>query len=174
MTTTMTTSTADDGLPNVREQRPFGYWLRHIDGAIEQHMARLFAADGLSRRDWQVLNTVACGPLGAAEVDATMAAFLGPEEPTMRPRLDALAARGWARTGEDGTVALTEDGLAAHRRISGQVAELRRRIAAGLTPEEFRTLTSLLQRTAAHLDTLDTLDTLDAPGTPGTPGAPGA
>ncbi|MFJ8623411.1 MarR family winged helix-turn-helix transcriptional regulator [Kitasatospora sp. NPDC093550] len=160
MTTTAPATAA--GLPNVREQRPFGYWLRHIDRAIEQRMARLFAADALSRRDWQVLNTVACGPLSAAEVDATMAAFLGPEEPTMRPRLDALAARGWARTGEDGEVALTEDGLAAHRRISGRVAELRTRITAGLTPEEFRTLTSLLQRTAAHLDTLDTPDTAAA------------
>ncbi|MGW3041034.1 hypothetical protein ACWC9T_13575 [Kitasatospora sp. NPDC001159] len=72
----MPTSATTAGLPDVREQRPFGYWLRHIDGAIEQSMARLFAADALSRRGWQVLNTVACGPLSTAGVDETMAAFL--------------------------------------------------------------------------------------------------
>lgn len=44
-------------LPDVREQRPLGYWLKHIDGAIEESMGRLFAADGLNRRGWQVLNT---------------------------------------------------------------------------------------------------------------------
>lgn len=74
--TAMPTSATTAGLPDVREQRPFGYWLRHIDGAIEQSMARLFAADALSRRGWQVLNTVACGPLSTAGVDETMAAFL--------------------------------------------------------------------------------------------------
>ncbi|MFE5587602.1 MarR family winged helix-turn-helix transcriptional regulator [Kitasatospora sp. NPDC056531] len=140
-------------LPNVREQRPLGYWLRHIDGAIEQRMARLFAADALRRRDWQVLNTVACGPLTVAEVDETMAAFRTADEPTVRPYLDGLATRGWVRIDPD-AVALTDEGRAAHQRISAQAAALRKQLTACVTPEEFTTLTTLLQRLAAHLDTL--------------------
>ncbi|MGW2378283.1 hypothetical protein [Kitasatospora sp. NPDC001683] len=117
-------------------------------------MARLFAADALSRRDWQVLNTVACGPLNAAEVDETMAAFLSPDEPTMRPYLDALAARGWSAVDANGAIALTAQGRAAHQRISAQVADLRTRMMSCMTPEEVTALTTLLKRLAGHLDTL--------------------
>ncbi|MFF4818191.1 MarR family winged helix-turn-helix transcriptional regulator [Kitasatospora sp. NPDC001309] len=141
-------------LPDVPGQRPLGYWLRHIDGAIEQSMARLFAADALSRRDWQVLNTLSHGPTDTAALDTALAAFLCPEEPTVRPHLEGLAARGWVTLDADGRAALTGQGRSAHRRVAAQVAGLRERLAACLTPQELTTLTNLLVRWAGHLDTL--------------------
>lgn len=140
--------------PNVREQRPLGYWLRAIDGSIEQRLGAVLTADGLNRRGWQVLNTVACGPLAVAEVDETMAAFLSTDEPTMRPYLDRLVELGWAGMADDGTVALTDEGSRAHHGISGRIGAERVRMMECLTPEELAVLMELLQRVAGHLDPL--------------------
>ncbi|MEV5969017.1 MarR family winged helix-turn-helix transcriptional regulator [Streptomyces sp. NPDC051921] len=141
-------------MEDVRTQRPFGYWLKHIDGAIEGGMARLFAADGLSRRGWQVLNTVAYEPVAPSRLDEVMGAFLSADEPSMRAYVDDLVRRGWAEQAADGTVALTEEGRTAHRRISEQVGALRTRITECLSPEEFGTLTALLRRVGEHVDAL--------------------
>ncbi|MFB7863610.1 MarR family winged helix-turn-helix transcriptional regulator [Streptomyces sp. NPDC056069] len=141
-------------MEDVRTQRPFGYWLKHIDGAIESAMARLFAADDLPRRGWQVLNTVSSEPVSLSRIDEIMTAFRSADEPSMRPYVDDLVRRGWAGTDADGTVALTGEGRAAHRRIAERVGVLRTQVTECLSPEEFRTLTSLLQRVGEHLDTL--------------------
>ncbi|WMX44991.1 MarR family winged helix-turn-helix transcriptional regulator [Streptomyces roseicoloratus] len=133
-------------------QRPLGYWLKHIDGALEASMARLFAADSLTRRGWQVLNTVAQGPASLAGLDKALAPFLSADEPTVRPYVDDLAGRGWAHVTGDGTVTLTEEGRRAHERIAEQVGALRARVTESLSPEEYGMLVGLLQRVAAHLD----------------------
>ena len=39
--------------------RPFGFWLKVVDRRISQEMEALFAADGLTRRDWRLLNLIA-------------------------------------------------------------------------------------------------------------------
>lgn len=139
-------------MEDVRTQRPLGYWLKHIDGAIESSMTRLFAADHLHRRDWQVLHTLASGPATLADLDTALAPFLSPADPTVRPRVDALAARGWAELTPAGTATLTDAGHTAHHRISTQVTALRARITESLSPEEYDLLLTLLQRVAAHLD----------------------
>ncbi|MDH6139232.1 MULTISPECIES: MarR family winged helix-turn-helix transcriptional regulator [Kitasatospora] len=157
MTTTDTDATAHS-LPNVREQRPLGYWLRHIDGAIDASFRALLAEQGLNRRSWQVLNTIACGPLTVAEVDETMAAFIGPAEPTMRPHVDAFAARGWVLTDEGGQITLTETGTAAHRRADAATGRQRAEMMSCLSAEEFTQLMTLLQRLAGHLDELAAKD----------------
>ncbi|MFF3607509.1 MarR family winged helix-turn-helix transcriptional regulator [Streptomyces sp. NPDC002463] len=140
--------------PDVREQRPLGYWLKHIDGAIEESLGRLLAADGLDRRAWQVLNTLACGPITTAGLDGTMAAFLSADEPTLRPHADRFVEHGWARRNGDDVLTLTDEGRTAHRRISERVGTLRLRLMECLSPEEHTVLMELLRRLATHLDAL--------------------
>ncbi|RVU20924.1 MarR family transcriptional regulator [Streptomyces antnestii] len=141
-------------LPDVREQRPLGYWLKHIDGAIEESMGRLFATDGLNRRGWQVLNTISYAPITIAELDETLAAFLSTDEPTLRPYVDRFIERGWAHAADDGSVALTGEGRRGHQRVSEQVGALRVRMMECLSSEEHTVLMELLQRVATHLDAL--------------------
>ncbi|MEV6326874.1 hypothetical protein [Streptomyces sp. NPDC051909] len=143
-------------MEDVRTQRPLGHWLKHIDGAIEGAMARLFAEEGLTRRDWQILNTVSYEPVPLSRIDESLAPFLSPTAPTVRPRVDALTARGWTVLAPDTTVTLTDEGHAAHRRIAAQVAALRTRITQCLSREEFGTLMTLLQRLGEHVDTVTT------------------
>ncbi|MFJ9825591.1 MarR family winged helix-turn-helix transcriptional regulator [Streptomyces sp. NPDC101160] len=143
-----------DAMPDVRKHRPLGYWLRHIDGALEDTMARLFAADGLTRRGWQVLNTLSYEPIALPDVDATMAAFLTADEPTMRPYVDELVARGWAHRTDDELIALTAEGREGHRRVAEKTRAFRAQVVECLAPEEHTALMELLQRVAGHLDTL--------------------
>ncbi|GAA2714540.1 MULTISPECIES: hypothetical protein [Streptomyces] len=147
-------TTQDTALPDVRVHRPLGYWLKSVDRSIEEGFARLLADENLTRRGWQVLNTVSYAPVTVAGVDETMAAFLSPAEPTMRPYVEALTARDWAAptAGATDTFELTEAGRAAHRRISGRIGAERARMMECLTPDEYGVLMDLLQRLATHLD----------------------
>lgn len=141
-------------LPSVREQRPLGYWLKHIDGALTENMGRLLAADGLDRRAWQVLNTMSYGPITVAALDETMAAFLSADEPTMRSQVERFVERGWAGQAGDGRVTLTEEGRRVHERASERAGALRTRMMECLSAEEYGVLMELLQRVATHLDAL--------------------
>lgn len=147
-------------LPNVREQRPLGYWLKYIDAAITESLGRLFAADGLNRRAWQVLNTMSYGPITVAALDETMAAFLSADEPTMRPHVERFVERGWAQVADDGSVTLTGEGRGAYEQVSERSGALRVRMMECMSADEYEVLMGLLQRLAAHLDAL----AAEAPG----------
>lgn len=138
--------------PDVR--RPLGYWLKHIDRTIEEQFAQLLAAEGLNRRAWQVLNTLAQAPATAAQLDAALAPFLTEDEPTVAGYADALLTRGDA-TADDGTYTLTSTGRQTHARVAALVRAQRARVTAGLTPDDYATVIGLLQRIAANLTTAD-------------------
>jgi hypothetical protein len=57
------------------ERRPIGYWLKHLDRLIDQAFERALDADGLTRRHWQVLNTLAAGPSTNAALTAALQPF---------------------------------------------------------------------------------------------------
>jgi hypothetical protein len=44
------------------DRRPIGYWLKHLDSMIEGTFERTLASEGLTRRHWQVLNTLHTQP----------------------------------------------------------------------------------------------------------------
>ena len=41
--------------------KPLGWWLRHLHELLESSMTRALDAESLTRRHWQVLNTIALG-----------------------------------------------------------------------------------------------------------------
>ncbi|MEV5574090.1 MarR family transcriptional regulator [Spirillospora sp. NPDC052269] len=147
------TDTFPGAFPDARTDRPIGYWLRHIDGALSANLGRLLAEDGLTRRGWQVLNTVSYEPVTIADLDRTLDAFISPDEPTMRPQVERLAELGWARLDGD-TAELTGEGVRAHRRIRDAIGVQRARMTECFTPDEFGSLMEMLRRFAAHLETV--------------------
>ena len=42
----------------MREDRPIGYWIKHLDGLIEATVDRTLTGQGVTRRHWQALNTL--------------------------------------------------------------------------------------------------------------------
>ncbi len=119
--------------------RPFGFWLTAVDRLTAAAFATAFEDEGITRRDWRILNVI----------DGTAPAV----RELRGPKLRRLAELGWiARDGEDWT--LTEEGAAAKARLSSAVDEIRAQVAAPLTEEEFTAMSRVAGegRPRARLD----------------------
>ena len=102
-------------------------------------METLFAADGITRRDWRMLNLLA----GTAR-DERLADRL-----RAKPHaLHRLAERGWV---EGAPPVLTDAGREARDRLEGQVSALRERIAGAVSSEDFATTLRSLEAIAREL-----------------------
>jgi DNA-binding MarR family transcriptional regulator len=132
-------------------RQPIGYWLKEIDRLIEESFGQLLAEEDLTRRHWQVLNTVAAGLTRPAELDAALEPFLSAAAPSVAPVLDDLVARGWMERAGDGTVGLTSVGERAHAAVRERVVANRRTLTEGITAEEYANVVNLLERMAGNL-----------------------
>ncbi|MFJ8910699.1 MarR family winged helix-turn-helix transcriptional regulator [Amycolatopsis sp. NPDC102389] len=112
--------------------KPIGFWFIHLHQALESSLDRVLAADSLTRRHWQVLNS--------ADSEA-LKPFGGVKE-----TIADLRTRGWID--EDG---LTEAGRAAHARLKAKVGEFRSRATEGISDDEYRATVGVLERMAANL-----------------------
>ena len=133
----------------MESDRPIGWWVKRLDELLEQVVERAVAADGLTRRHWQVLHHLATAPeaLSGAAVADDLEPFTGVDAV-----LGDLAGRGWLRTTVDGRVALTASGRAAHERLMAAVGRMRRQVAEGLTPDEYAATVSALARMVANAE----------------------
>lgn len=122
-------------------RRPLGYWLRTVDLLISREYASAFENEGVTRRDWMLLNAL------AGEVDAP-----GLAERLARKgkRLRGLADRGWIAE-QDGTWTLTDEGRAAKERLGAVVSGIRSRVAGTVSPEDFATTVASLEAIAREL-----------------------
>src|SRR4029450_9529752 len=66
------------GLERIMEQdrRPIGYWLKHLDRPIEETFERPLSSTGLTRRHWQVLNTLNSGRTTNVELAVALRPFV--------------------------------------------------------------------------------------------------
>jgi DNA-binding MarR family transcriptional regulator len=133
----------------VSGQRPIGYWVRTVDRLIDDEFAAAAAEMGLTRRQWQILNVLAEHP-GAtrAEIARALAPFLGETEP-IDQHLAGLADLVTVRP--DG-LELTPAGRARLDEVYARsVGDLRARVSAGLTQEDYDTTLRTLERIARNL-----------------------
>jgi hypothetical protein len=134
------------------DRGPIGYWLKHLDRLIEDTFGRTLADGGLSRRHWQILNTLAAGSATSAELNAALEPFTGDGPRSLAPVVDALTRRGWVTIDAEGRHALTVDGATAHQHIQKNVDQARRLILKHVTTEEYAQVIDILQRMAAGLE----------------------
>ncbi|GAA5210017.1 hypothetical protein [Microbacterium kyungheense] len=125
-----------------RTERPLGYWLRTVDALISGAFAESLDAEGVSRRDWMVLNVL------SGDVDAP-----GLSERLARKgkRLRSLEDRGWVLEQGDGTWVLTDIGRAEKERIGAIVDGIRSRVAGAIGDDAYTQLTASLEAIAREL-----------------------
>ncbi|MET0735029.1 MAG: hypothetical protein ABWY55_05210 [Microbacterium sp.] len=128
------------GIPT--DRRPLGFWLRAVDELLTAEFAKAFAAEGITRREWMLLN--------ALSGDVELAGFA---ERIARKgkRLRVLEDRGWAEEQGDGTWQLTDEGRAAKERLGAIVDGIRGRVSGAVTPEDFATTMASLEAIAREL-----------------------
>jgi hypothetical protein len=124
---------------------PIGLLLRTLDRLIDERFDRTLAGRGVTRRQWQLLNTLAAGAATLDTLTAAVAPFLAAGE-TARPHLDPLVTNGTVDT--DGTAyALTDAGRATFADLTAEVRTIREATVAGLPDGEY-------ERTVATLQTM--------------------
>jgi len=137
----------------IGERRPIGYWLKHLDRLIEDTFSRTLASQGLTRRHWQVLNTLAHGSASPADLTKALDPFLR-EDPTGQAMVEAdLIERGWVSHDQDGRLCLTPHGQAAHQKTQKQVQQTRELMLYGVHAGEYAAVIDILTRMAANLET---------------------
>jgi DNA-binding MarR family transcriptional regulator len=130
-----------------KEFRPVGYWVKEVDRLIEESFGRLLAEEGLTRRHWQVLNTIAAGTTSQDGIDRALAPFLAGAGSAAV--VADLENRGWVR--RESGIAFTATGSRAHAALRERVGTHRRRVTEGITAEEYAGVIGVLERMAANL-----------------------
>lgn len=140
------------GRMDQQDRRPIGYWLKHLDRLIEETFERTLGSDGLTRRHWQVLNTLEAGRTTTASLAAALRPFVGDEATAVNPVVDGLAKRGWLRRFDNGDLELSAEGRSAHATVMTRVTATRQLLRRGITDDEFVGTVTILQRMASNLE----------------------
>lgn len=134
-------------------RRHIGYWLVELDRLITERFDEDLAAGELSRRHWQILHSLSDGPQPSTELYAALDAFLA-DPAEWDAELAAVVARGLV-VDEQGTLALTDSGREVHDQAWIRIGARRRKMAEGITDEQFAETMRVLEKMAANMSGAD-------------------
>lgn len=116
--------------------RSLGAWLKITSRLLAVERETLFAREGVTRRDWRILNFVSRGTPAHPRVGG--------------PKLRKLVDRGWIERNE-GEWTLTEDGQALLARLTAGMNGLSSTMTEALTTEEMDTTLASLRKASRAL-----------------------
>ncbi len=126
--------------------RPIGWWIKKADWALEGAFEMAFAAAGTSRREWQVLSTVAVRPVVLADLCEALQPFAD-EAGVVAVVNDLCSSAMLEGSGRvDDALRLTQVGVAYHHALTVHVDAVRRSVTQALPPGDYMHLTDLLGR----------------------------
>ena len=135
--------------------RPIGFWLKLVDRLIDEQFASTLEEQGVTRRQWQLLNVLTKEPATVEQLDAAVAPFLSaatdddPAESSTE-HLAELLDSAWLDATAEG-YALTDRGRGAFERLELVVAGQRTQVAEGITPDQYEQAVAVLERMARNL-----------------------
>ncbi len=124
------------------DNKLIGWWLKELDRLLEASFEQVLAADGLTRRQWQVLNAAA----GPEPIAVALAPFLTGDPGGLSAAVDPLTARGWLVDEH-----LTTAGQTGLDTLRAKVQAQRERVTTGITGEEYTATIAVLRRMADNL-----------------------
>ncbi len=157
--------------------KPLGFWLAAVEHRTHDAMRTAFADQGVSRREWRLLNVIAQAPVTIDELKAALPPRGRGKGQGLRPRrrgdepadhsesagrrerpirrstaevLEALVERGWL-TAEGGTFAITDEGSRMTAELGERVASVRRSVGAGISDADYATTIATLEAMARNL-----------------------
>lgn len=133
------------------EQRLVGYQVKRLDQLIESTFDRLLGDAGITRRQWQTLNTISGGPVDNAQLVDALRPFWEVNDEDVDAVIADLTGRGWIVENE-GRYSLTDAGRAAHAAAEESVGRIRELSATGVTEEEFGRMMDVLGRIIDNLE----------------------
>jgi len=130
------------------EERPIGWWVKRLDALLEEAVDAVVAGEGLTRRHWQVLHSLAPGTADEGALRSTLADFSGDLDAVVTD----LYRRGWLERPRPDVVQLTGQGAAAHDRVARAVGRVRRHVADGLSRQEYERTILVLSRMVENVE----------------------
>lgn len=156
--------------------KPLGFWLAVVEHRTHDAMRAAFADQGVSRREWRLLNVIAQAPVTIDELKAAMPPRGGRghglrhrrpesermsrderpgrgERPTRRSTiemLDALVERGWL-TSDGGQFAITDEGSRMTADLGERISSVRATAGNGIPDADYATTVATLQAMARNL-----------------------
>jgi hypothetical protein len=131
---------------------PIGYWIKKADEALTTRINAAQQANGLSRTDWQILNTLHEGVATTHKALATLLRpFVGPD--ALRGAIEQLVTRGLVKgdEGADSGYQLTTDGQHVYEAALILQQEVRRQAVQGVDEADYATAVRVLQRLVENL-----------------------
>ena len=135
----------------MEQMRPIGYWVKRLDRALEARFERALAAQGLSRRHWQVLNALREDVRTEGELERMLEPFWTEDAITWAQVKADLLSRGLISF-PDGVIELTSAGVALHGELGKQVSDTRTVLMQGVSSEEYLGTIRVLERMAENVE----------------------
>lgn len=142
------------------DDKPIGYWLKHLHNLIDAQFDATLTDLGLGRRHWQILNLLSGAAQTRAQVEQALAPFWQDPAPVLDAILaghEGLVTRGWVAYGAADAagdmLALTEQGRTAYGGVAARVGETRGRLVRGLTAQQYAETVRILSVMAGNLET---------------------
>ena len=132
------------------EKQPIGFWTVRAGEAIRARTRGALAEISVSQPEWWVLHQLSLAPDGADP--RRIVATVGPNDTAaaIEAALVTVVDKGWAES--DGVaLRLSPTGTVVFRRAADLQADLQRERMRGITPDEFVTTITVLQRTITHV-----------------------
>ena len=140
--------------PDVTKHKPIGYWLKHADEVITEHVDRALSDNGFTRSRWQVLNIIyQAGTTTRSGVFDTMQTFI--DICQLDEIIDGFMEEGWLvkhGEGNGAQLTLTAAGKAKREFIFELQRDVRRRAMRGITEREYATVIEVLERMVKNLE----------------------
>ena len=117
--------------------RPFGFWLKAVDRLMAAEFASAFEAEGVTRREWRLLNVI----------DDTATGDRRKSDRLRVHKLSRLIGLDWV-TDTEGTWILTDSGRAAKERLGSVAESIRAKVTDAVPADDLATTMATLEQIA--------------------------
>ena len=130
--------------PGADLTRPIGWWLKEADARLNAAFETALQGTGVSRRGWQLLTSLARGPVPKEQLIGALSAFDSRSE--IEADIAELRERGWLVESADELVQVTSPGTQQQQALAPLVGAARQQVSAALPEQDYAQLISLLSR----------------------------
>ncbi|NUL44666.1 winged helix-turn-helix transcriptional regulator [Cellulosimicrobium funkei] len=134
-------------------EQMLSYWINLVDTLLTTRVNESLAEHGLTRAQWQLMNTLTARPQTTEELSQSLAPAAATTEEgprTVEEHLDELVESGWL-VSEGGMYTLTSTGRTSGERVAAVVEELRAEITEGLDEGQYEMAVEALKTMARNL-----------------------
>jgi DNA-binding MarR family transcriptional regulator len=134
---------------------PIGFWLKKVDQLLTEQIDEIQASNGVSRLEWQALNTLfETGGASQEELHDILATFT--DFDSLGSILSRFSQLGWVDSleGEGNTVRyqLNDIGQRKHDVVLQAQQEARQLVMKGITQEDYATVMRVLQQVVTNIE----------------------